>query len=103
MCGYGVPVRADFLEGTFSIPITKVPQPDGPNVYHIPTNDHDGQDTLHGGIYGWDRRNWTIVERTSTSVTYFHLDHADEGFPGYVEAHVSSILAPYSSTSILDD
>ena len=84
---------ADFLVGTFSIPITKDPQPDGPNVYHIPTNDHDGQDTLHGGIYGWDRRNWTIVERTSTSVTYFHLDRADEGFPGYVETHVSSILA----------
>ena len=49
-----------------------------------------GQDTLHGGIYGWDRRNWTIVERNSTSVTYFHLDRADEGFPGYVEAHVSA-------------
>ena len=29
--------------GTFSIPITKDPQPDGPNVYHIPTNDHDGK------------------------------------------------------------
>ena len=29
--------------GTFSIPITKDPQPDGPNVYHIPTNDHDGR------------------------------------------------------------
>ncbi|KAI0365440.1 galactose mutarotase-like protein [Pilatotrama ljubarskyi] len=72
--------------GTFSIPITKNPQPDGPNVYHIPTNDHDGQDTLHGGIYGWDRRNWTIVDKSKTSVTYFHLDDADEGFPGTVKA-----------------
>ncbi|KAI0637467.1 galactose mutarotase-like protein [Trametes polyzona] len=72
--------------GTFSIPITKDPQPDGPNVYHIPTNDHDGQDTLHGGIFGWDRRNWTIVEKSKTSVTYFHLDEADEGFPGTVKA-----------------
>ncbi|KAI1790677.1 galactose mutarotase-like protein [Ganoderma leucocontextum] len=75
--------------GTFSIPITKDPQPDGPNVYHIPTNDHDGQDTLHGGIYGWDRRNWTILTRTDTSVTYHHLDAADEGFPGDVEATVT--------------
>ncbi|OJT14643.1 Aldose 1-epimerase [Trametes pubescens] len=72
--------------GTFSIPITKFPQPDGPNVFHIPTNDHDGQDTLHGGIYGWDRRNWTIVEKTKTSVTYLHIDDADEGFPGTVTA-----------------
>ncbi|KII84547.1 hypothetical protein PLICRDRAFT_179370 [Plicaturopsis crispa FD-325 SS-3] len=72
--------------GTFSIPITKLPQPDGPNVYHIPTNDHDGQDTLHGGIYGWDRRNWTITEKSETSVTYRHFDAADEGFPGNVTA-----------------
>ncbi|KAM5537708.1 hypothetical protein V8D89_008621 [Ganoderma adspersum] len=75
--------------GTFSIPITKDPQPDAPNVYHIPTNDHDGQDTLHGGIYGWDRRNWTVLARTETSVTYHHLDAADEGFPGDVEATVT--------------
>ncbi|KAF8068039.1 galactose mutarotase-like protein [Lyophyllum atratum] len=66
-------------QGTFSIPITKLPQPDGPNVYHIPTNDHDG-------IYGWDRRNWTLVSKTPTSVTYKHLDAADEGFPGNVTA-----------------
>ncbi|EKM58454.1 uncharacterized protein PHACADRAFT_252787 [Phanerochaete carnosa HHB-10118-sp] len=75
--------------GTFSIPITKYPQPPGPNVYHIPTNDHDGQDTLHGGIYGWDRRNWTIVSKSPTSVTYHHLDAADEGFPGNVSAYTT--------------
>ncbi|TCD63001.1 hypothetical protein EIP91_006093 [Steccherinum ochraceum] len=75
--------------GTFSIPITKLPQPDGPNVYHIPTNDHDGQDTLHGGIYGWDRRNWTAISKSKTSVTYHHLDAADEGFPGTVNAYAT--------------
>ena len=32
-----------------------------------------GQDTLHGGIYGWDRRNWTVLARTGTSVTYHHI------------------------------
>ncbi|CAL1715930.1 unnamed protein product [Somion occarium] len=72
--------------GSFSIPITKDLQPDGPNVYHIPTNDHDGQDTLHGGIHGWDRRNWTITSKSTTSVTYRHIDNADEGFPGIVTA-----------------
>lgn len=51
-----------------------------------------GQDTLHGGIYGWDRRNWTIVEKTSTSVTYLHIDPADEGFPGTVTALVDFML-----------
>ncbi|EJD04665.1 galactose mutarotase-like protein [Fomitiporia mediterranea MF3/22] len=44
----------------------------------------NGLDTLHGGIYGWDRRNWTIVEKTASSVTYRHFDSADEGFPGDV-------------------
>lgn len=48
-----------------------------------------GQDTLHGGIYGWDRRNWTIVSKSSTSVTYRHFDPADEGFPGNVTVYVS--------------
>ncbi|EIN08587.1 galactose mutarotase-like protein [Punctularia strigosozonata HHB-11173 SS5] len=70
--------------GTFSMPITKDAQPDEPGVYHITTNDHDGADTLHGGIYGWDRRTWTIVEKTSSSVTYIHYDQGDEGFPGIV-------------------
>ncbi|KAH8094474.1 galactose mutarotase-like protein [Cristinia sonorae] len=72
--------------GTFSIPITKEPQPDGPNVFHIPTNDHNNEDTLHGGLLGWDRRNWTAVSKSKTSVTFHHLDPADEGFPGTVHA-----------------
>ncbi|THH14452.1 hypothetical protein EW146_g5886 [Bondarzewia mesenterica] len=75
--------------GTFSIPISRDPPANGTNVYHIPTNDHDGQDTLHGGIYGWDRRNWTVVSKSPTSVTYHHLDAADEGFPGNVSAFVT--------------
>lgn len=52
------------------------------------TNVPTGLDTLHGGIYGWDRRNWTIVERTVTSVIYKHIDSADEGFPGDVTVFV---------------
>jgi len=74
--------------GTFSIPITNNPQGNASNIYHIPTNDHDGQDTLHGGIYGWDRRNWTVISQSKTSVTFAHIDNADEGFPGIVRAVV---------------
>ncbi|PPQ81573.1 hypothetical protein CVT25_013416 [Psilocybe cyanescens] len=65
--------------GTFSIPISKNPEPNAPNTYHIPTNDQNG-------IVGWDRRNWTIVTKTPSSVTYKHIDNADEGFPGVVTA-----------------
>ncbi|KAF8152910.1 galactose mutarotase-like protein [Crassisporium funariophilum] len=67
--------------GTFSIPITKKAQPPGPNV------------TLHGGIYGWDRRNWTLVSKSPTSVTYKHLDAADEGFPGDVTAFATHTVS----------
>lgn len=41
-----------------------------------------------GGIVGWDRRNWTITSKSRTSVTYRHVDEADEGFPGTVTAFV---------------
>ncbi|KAA1469974.1 galactose mutarotase-like protein [Dentipellis sp. KUC8613] len=73
--------------GRFTIPPTRNPPADGPGVYHIPTN--AGHNTLHGGTIGWDRRNWTIVDKNATSVTYHHLDTADEGFPGYVDAFVT--------------
>jgi len=61
--------------GTFTI---------GKNVYHTPINDALNVSTLHGGTIGWDRRNWTIVLKSDTSVTYKHIDTADEGFPGDV-------------------
>ncbi|KAJ7468049.1 galactose mutarotase-like protein [Mycena latifolia] len=87
--------------GTFSIPVTKDPQPPAPNVYHTPRNDHNGAHpeltcakvTLHGGIYGWDRRNWTLVSASPTSVTYQHVDRADEGFPGTVVVTATHTLS----------
>ncbi|TEB31056.1 galactose mutarotase-like protein [Coprinellus micaceus] len=79
--------------GTFSIPISRDPKPGAPNVFHVPTNDHDGQVTLHGGIYGWDRRNWTIVAKSPTSVTYKHVDAGDEGFPGTVTAYATHTVS----------
>lgn len=50
------------------------------------------ENTLHGGLYGWDRRNWTLVRRSDSSVTYCHLDKGDEGFPGNVAAYVRSMF-----------
>ena len=50
-----------------------------------------GEVTLHGGLIGWDRRNWTLVAKTRTSVTYKHVDDSDEGFPGTVTAFVGPV------------
>ncbi|KAF8517676.1 galactose mutarotase-like protein, partial [Hysterangium stoloniferum] len=79
--------------GTFSIPITKFPQANASNVFHTPLNDFDGQTTLHGGTIGWDRRNWTVVSQSKTSVTFAHVDPADEGFPGTVIAQVTHTVS----------
>ncbi|PPR01531.1 hypothetical protein CVT24_001843 [Panaeolus cyanescens] len=47
---------------------------------------YDDNATLHGGVNGWDRRNWRLVGKSKTSVTFEHVDKADEGFPGIVTA-----------------
>ncbi|KAF9444910.1 galactose mutarotase-like protein [Macrolepiota fuliginosa MF-IS2] len=75
--------------GTFSIPITKDAQPPGPGVYQIPTNDHNGEVTLHSGPYGWDRRNFTLLSHTHSSATYKIVDNPGTGFPGGVTAYVT--------------
>ncbi|CAE6477830.1 unnamed protein product, partial [Rhizoctonia solani] len=72
--------------GTFSVPISKNPDPNSPNTYHIFRNGPDSAYTLHGGEIGWDRRNWTLVSSTPSSLTFQHFDPADEGFPGDVTA-----------------
>ena len=53
-------------------------------TYHIPENEHGGEDTLHGGSVGYDQRNWTVVSYSDDSVTFGFLDNALEGFPGTV-------------------
>ena len=66
--------------GTFSI--------DG-KKYHLPTNENDGADTIHGGPVGYDQRNWTVTAHTKSSVTFTLLDRGLEGFPGDVITHAT--------------
>ncbi|QRV91726.1 galactose mutarotase-like protein [Ceratobasidium sp. AG-Ba] len=75
--------------GTFSIPISKNPNPNSPNTYVLYKNDHDGLATIHGGKIGWDRRNWTFSGSSRSSITFTHLDPGDENFPGNVTAKVT--------------
>lgn len=80
--------------GTFSIPISKNPDPNSPNTYHIYANGPNGAYTLHGGKIGWDRRNWTLAARTTNSLTFSHFDAGDENFPGNVSVKVVYTLLP---------
>ncbi|EGN93013.1 hypothetical protein SERLA73DRAFT_190141 [Serpula lacrymans var. lacrymans S7.3] len=77
--------------GTFTIPISK--DASGPNKFHVPENENNGTDTLHGGLIGYDRRNWTVVEQTKHTVTFSLLDpDGFQGFPGTVHTMVTYTL-----------
>ncbi|NVK31347.1 MAG: galactose mutarotase [Gammaproteobacteria bacterium] len=47
----------------------------------------DGRHHSHGGKVGLGRRNWRLVDATSTSVTLtIHSPDGDEGYPGALDA-----------------
>ncbi|KAH8830474.1 galactose mutarotase-like domain-containing protein [Flagelloscypha sp. PMI_526] len=76
--------------GTFTIPISKNASGKG-KKYQVPENEHNaGTNTLHGGFVGYDRRQWNILEKSASSVTFSLLDpNGTEGFPGTVETKVT--------------
>ncbi|KAL9088372.1 MAG: hypothetical protein Q9159_003146 [Coniocarpon cinnabarinum] len=69
-------------------------------TYHITPNEHvgePGEDALHGGLRGWDWRNWTVTAHTTDSITFSIVDpDGAEGFPGEVISYVTYTLTPYS-------
>ncbi|KAK6526650.1 hypothetical protein TWF694_005231 [Orbilia ellipsospora] len=66
--------------GTFTI--------DG-QTSHIVENEHNGLNPLHGGLVGYDKRNWTLTAQNMTSITFTFLDPGYEGFPGTVLNHAT--------------
>jgi aldose 1-epimerase len=63
--------------------------------YHITPNENKGANTLHGGLDGWDWRNFTVVAQTKDSITFSIVDpDGKEGFPGEVVSYVTYTLTP---------
>ena len=58
-------------------------------TYHVPTNENDGANSLHGGTTGYDQRNWTMVSHNETSISFMLEDNAFEGFPGRVTTYAT--------------
>lgn len=62
--------------------------------YQVPTN--NGVNALHGGVEGFDRRNWTIVSVSADAVARVVLalssPDGDQGFPGRLDATVTYAL-----------
>ena len=66
-------------------------------TYNVSANDNGGRDTLHGGVDGWDWRNFTVTAHTESSITFSLVDpDGKEGFPGEVVAHITYTLTPHA-------
>jgi len=86
---------------TFSIPISANPPANGSNVFHVPANEHNGLNSLHGGSDGFDLRVWNVTAQTQHSVTFSLLDpNGMEGFPGNQLTHVTYTLEPKAKWKI---
>ncbi|KAJ7283933.1 galactose mutarotase-like protein [Mycena rebaudengoi] len=76
--------------GTFTIPISKDATGPGEKFFIL---QNEGNNTLHGGIVGYDLRPWSIVLKTANSVTFSLVDKdGDQGFPGTVFTTVTYTL-----------
>ncbi|KAK4152030.1 galactose mutarotase-like domain-containing protein [Chaetomidium leptoderma] len=65
-------------------------------AYHITTNENptaehpQGLDTLHGGVDGWDWRDFDVVAHTKDTITFSIVDpDGKEGFPGEVISYIT--------------
>jgi aldose 1-epimerase len=70
--------------GTFSI--------DGV-FFHIPENEHNGEDTLHSSFIGYDQHNWTVVDYQNDSITFELYDEGYLGLPGDVISYATHTLS----------
>lgn len=68
-------------------------------TYHVSPNENPtpeaplGADTLHGGLDGWDWRNFTVDSYTHDSITFSIVDpDGKEGFPGEVISYITYSL-----------
>lgn len=66
-------------------------------TYHIPENEHNGTDTLHGGTVGYDQRNWTVLAANDSVISFQLIDTAFEGFPGTVVTTATYSVSNYPS------
>ena len=64
-------------------------------VHELATNENGN--TLHGGPEGFDRREWTVLDRDAAHVTLgLHSPDGDQGFPGALDVTVTYTVAPGS-------
>ena len=53
-----------------------------------------GENTLHGGIVGFDKKVWTLDNLANDAITFsLHSEDGDQGFPGNVDVMVKISLS----------
>lgn len=56
--------------------------------HHLTVN--RGQDHIHGGNVGFDKKVWDVVRRSEDSVTlHVHADDGEEGYPGAIDVELT--------------
>jgi aldose 1-epimerase len=59
--------------------------------FQLPTN--DGANALHGGLAGFDRRNWTVTAMGKNPAPFVILSHVspdgEEGYPGTLQTSIT--------------
>jgi len=72
----------------------------GGRIHQLTLNEH-GRTHLHGGLIGFSRRGWRILEHTDASVTLGLTSPAgEEGYPGTLEASCTYRLVDPGTLSI---
>lgn len=67
--------------------------------YHVTPN--EGENSLHGGKRGFDKRLWTVVHADGHSLELQYLSKdGEEGYPGNLTATVRYTLTPYNELRI---
>lgn len=63
--------------------------------YKVTPNEHNGQNTLHGGNPGWDRRPFDVQNKSLSQITFTIVDpNGEQGFPNQVVGKIEYELLP---------
>ncbi|GLS91102.1 aldose 1-epimerase [Psychromonas marina] len=67
--------------------------------FHTARN--EGENTLHGGIEGFDKRRWQVIHQDNNKITFslFSKD-GDQGFPGNLSVNVSYHFSEQNEVTI---
>lgn len=67
--------------------------------YHLDIN--NGENALHGGLNGFDKKRWTIVDQSTQQVVFMlNSPDGDQGYPGNLDVKVTYTLSNDNALSI---